>query len=112
MPFGSITTNSKTFNETQPGYYQLSTLAFGDPDNSIVVRGAVKGAPLPRVSVTRSLGKNLTIDGKTVPAKAAATFSFVVPPNGFTAAELATLRADLDGFLTEGNISAMLLGRS
>lgn len=113
MPFGTITAQTLTYEPRSAGKYTRSTVAFGNPDNSYIVRGAnaLSADPL-RASVSRVLQKDVTVSGSVVRKTATVTLSFVAPPSDFTAAELDSLALDLSEFITASTVSRMFMGES
>jgi hypothetical protein len=111
MPFGNITAQTITYEPRSPGIYTRSSVTFGQPDNSFVVRGAPKGDPL-RASVSRVLQKDVTIGGQTVRKTATVTLSIVTPSSDFTATELDSLASDISEFITSATASRLLQGES
>jgi len=112
MSFGSITAQSKTYNEADEGRYVLSTLAFGAPDDSFTVRGANPSQDPLRCSVSRTLQKDVVSGSDTVRKRVTATLNIVVPAAGFTATEIDSLVADLNEFISVSNLTALLMGKS
>lgn len=111
MPFGTITSQTVDYVPRVPGKYTKSTLAFGDPDNSFVVRGASSGDPL-RASVSRILQKDVEFGGDTIRKTATVTMSIVTPASGFTAAEIDSMVLDLSTYTTSDMITRLLMGES
>lgn len=113
MPFGTITAQTLTYEPRSAGKYTRSTVTFGSPDNSYVIRGAsaLSADPL-RTSVSRVLQKDVTINGSVVRKTATVTLSFVAPPADFTSAELDSLATDLSEFITSSTVSRMFMGES
>ncbi len=111
MPFGTITSQTVNFAPRADGRYTKSTLSFGDPDDSFVVRGASKSDPL-RPSVSRVLQKDVTVGGVVVRKTATVTVSIVTPSSGFTAAEIDSLATDLSNFLTVDTVTRLTMGES
>lgn len=110
MPFGTITSNSLNYEPRDEGHYVLSTLGFGDPDNSFVVRGATPKADPLRCSVSRVLQKDVVVGSSTVRKTATVTLSVVVPSSSFTATEIDNLAADISNFITATVASRLLMG--
>lgn len=113
MPFGTITAQTLTYEPRSTGKYTRSSVAFGQPDNSFIVRGtnALTADPL-RASVSRVLQKDVTIGGSVTRKTATVTLSFVAPSSDFTAAELDSLAADLSEFITSSTVSRLFMGES
>lgn len=112
MPFGNITAQTLTYQPRDDGHYVLSTVAFGNPDNSFIIRPAVaKSNPL-RGSVSRVLQKDVTVSGATTRKTATVTLAIVSPDADFTATELASLKTDINEFLTSTNLTRMLMGEA
>lgn len=113
MSFGPIILGTRSYVETSDGVYRLSTLAFGAPDDSLVIRPAVDPKASPaRFSISRVLQSDVVENGKTIRKTMTITKSFVVPLAGFTAAVADASSADLDVFLTADTITAIANGRS
>lgn len=114
MPFGPITVNSKTFNQAGEGVYKLSTLTFGQPSNHFSVKGGSinKGRTAVVTAVSRTLEKDVVIDGTTTRKSANVQLVITVPPSGFTSAEVDVLASDISEFLTAGTLDRLLGGES
>lgn len=112
MSFTSLTAQTRTYEPTAAGIYVLSTLSFGDPDDSIVVRAASQSGEPRRFSVSRVLQKDVTVAGDTLRKTATVTNSVVVPSLGFTATDLRGMVLDLADVLSTSNITDILFGRS
>lgn len=113
MAFGTISTNSKTFNSIGAGVYQLSTVLFGGPVNLFKVTGGKRtNAKAPTsASVSRHLEKDITIGDKIERRKASVVLQITVPA-GFTPAEVAELNADMVGWMTDAILTRLLMGES
>lgn len=113
MPYGNITAQTLIYEPRSAGKYTRSTVAFGQPDNSFVVRGAnaLSLDPL-RASVSRVLQKDVTVNGAVVRKTATVTLSIVAPPADFTAAEIDSLVADLSEFISTTTVTRLLMGES
>jgi len=111
MPFGTITSQTVDYAPRVQGKYTKSTLAFGDPDNSFVVRGASPGDPL-RASISRVLQKDVVVSGDTFRKTATVTISIVTPASGFTAAEIDSMILDLSTFATTDTLTRLMMGES
>jgi len=114
MPFGNITAQGVVYESRSPGRYTRSTVAFGQPDNSFVIRGAVaqSEAGILRASVSRILQKDVTVSGAILRRTATFTGSLVVPAMDYTALELDSLASDVAEFYTANTITRMLMGES
>lgn len=110
MPFGTITSNAVTFTPRSTGVYVDSTVTFGNPTNEYRVRPATKpnADGKLRAAVSRITEKNVTVNGISKRDALATTISFVVPANGFTAAEIDAHATDLANFLTVDTITRIL----
>lgn len=109
MPFGTITSQSLTYQPRAEGMYVLSTLSFSDPSNHFLMRGASKTDPL-RASVSRVLQKDIVVGGETKRISCTVTLSVVTPSSGFTPAEIDSAATDLSTFITTDTISRLLTG--
>lgn len=108
MPFGSITTNAKTFDPRVPGTYVLSTLAFGAPANELRFRGATKGKDGKyRFSVGKVLEKDITIDSRTVRVNSVVSIS-ITTSTDFTSTEVLSSLADITGALTSDRLLRLM----
>lgn len=114
MPYGTFTSNAVNFAPRSQGVYVDSTVTFGQPTNELRVRPASKagGDGKMRASVTRVTEKNVTVGTVTKRDALATTLSFIVPPNGFTAAEIDAHATDLAAFFTVDTITRMLQGEA
>lgn len=108
MPFGSITTNAKTFDPRNPGTYVLTTLAFGSPTNELRFRSANKGKDGKyRFSVSKVLEKDVTINSVIDRRNLIVTVSFTTSSD-FTSSEVLSAVTDLSGALTENRIIRLM----
>lgn len=112
MPFGTITAQTLAYAPRDTGNYVRSTLAFGDPNNAFIVRGANAKADPLRASVSRVLQKDVVIGGETVRKSATVTLSIVTPSAGFTASEMDSLVTDLSEFITADTVTRLFMGES
>lgn len=110
MPFGSITSGTTTFEPRDLGTYTKSTLSFGDPDDSFLIRGATKTADPLRASVSRVFQKDVTVGGQTVRKTCTVTLSVVCPPSDFTPTEIDNLAGDISTFITASTVTRLLMG--
>lgn len=114
MAFNTITISAKIFNSIGTGLYNLSTVAFGQPWDSIkIVGGKVvgKAKPVTTFSVTRSLEKDIT-EGDVVQRRKASITHQITVPQGFTMSEVKGLNDDLAAFLTSENLTRIAMGES
>lgn len=113
MSLGSITVDSLTYNETADGVYRLSTLNFGDPDNSIVIRPNVNPKADPaRFSVSHVRQVDVVVNGKTERKTMTHTQSYVIPLAGFTSLVADESSSRIAAFLTPVIINGILQGRA
>lgn len=112
MPYGTITAQTLAYEARSEGRYVRSTVGFGNPDNSFVVRGATPKADPLRASVSRVLQKDVILGGNTVRKSATVTLSIVTPSADFTASEIDSLVADISEFITPSIASRLLMGES
>lgn len=112
MPFGQITAQTLTYDPRDDGHYVRSTVAFGQPDNSFVVRGANTRVEPLRASVSRVLQKDIIVGGNTIRKTATVTFAIVCPSADFTASELDSLATDISEFITSNTATRLLMGES
>lgn len=113
MSFGTITIDTRVFNETSPGVYRLSTLAFGAPDDSFTIRpNATPKANPARFSISRVRQIDVVENGKTTRETMTSTTSFVMPQKGFTMLDADNADNDLAAFITVANLNAIAQGRS
>lgn len=113
MPFGTISSQSVDYNPRQPGHYSRSTVAFGDPADEFIVRGAsVSSDGVHRASVARVLQKDVTSGSDSTRKQATVNIGITVPSDGFTAAELDSLANDISTFFTVDTITRLLQGES
>lgn len=110
MPFGTITAQTKAYEPRSEGTYTLSTVTFGQPDNSFVIRPASPKTDVRRMAVSRIHQKDIVIGGETERITATVTVNVVVPQSGFTAEELDSSVSDIAEFLNAGTITRILLG--
>lgn len=113
MSLGTITIGSQIFDETSPGAYRLRTLAFGAPDNSVVIRANVNPKANPsRFSISRVKQVDLVENGKTTRETMTVTTSFVMPQKGFTITDAEASDSDLATFITVENLNSIAQGRN
>lgn len=114
MPFGNIIAQGVTYEPRSVGKYTRSTVAFGQPDDSFIIRGAnaLSGADVLRSSASRILQKDITEAGLIVRRTMTFTGSIVVPVVGFTAEDIDRLATDIAEFFTVNTITRMLMGDS
>lgn len=114
MPFGDIVVNTKTYSPREPGYYMLSTVAFGSPSNEFRIRGARPSKDgYSRGSVTRYIEIDVTSGGSTVRKNALLTLSLAVPVDGsITVPVIDTAVSDISEFLTTATLSRLMQGES
>lgn len=112
MPFGQITAQTLTYDPRDDGHYVRSSVSFGNPDNSFVIRAAQPKADPLRASISRVLQKDVTVSGVTTRKTATVTLSIVAPSADFTATELDSMTSDISEFLTSATISRILMGES
>lgn len=112
MPFGNITAQTLTYEPRKPGTYEKSGLALGAPSNEFRLSAANTSAKKDRtVSVTRVLGKDVTVGDTTVRKNAVVNVVVTAPPDTtFTATELDSLVADVNEFVTSANLIRMFAG--
>lgn len=113
MPFGNLTAQTVVYEPRSPGKYTRASVAFGNPDNSFIIRGASQlGADPMRASISRVLQKDIIVAGATVRKTATATLSIVVPPADFTPVELDSLVTDISEVITANVVTRMFMGES
>lgn len=113
MPFGTIVAQTLNYAPRADGQYVLSSLQFGQPDNSFVIRAASLKANPARCSVSRVLQKDVVEGGSTVRHSATVTVSIVCPNSAvFTPTELSNLVTDAEVFITPDTVSRMLMSES
>lgn len=113
MPFGTITSQTKTYEPRSPGVYSESTVAFGSPTNEYRVNGATRGRDnLLRSSVVRVLEKDYTSGGVTERKRLIVSLSITSPSVAFTAAEIDSLAEDISVFLTASVVTRLMQGES
>jgi len=111
MPFGTITAQTLTYDPRSPGTYTRTTVGFGQPDNSFIVRGASVNNGVYRASVSKILQKDVTVNGSTVRRTSTFTSSWVTTAD-FTAAEIDSQASDVAEFLTSTTITRINQGES
>lgn len=123
MAFSSIVIGANTFNSIGRGEYSLSGLSFDAPKDLVKITpgratkvstmtatGAVLGSKTDG-SVSRHKEKDITVGSFVARRKASVVLNFSVP-EGFTAAEIDTLVADISTFLDTTTLTRILLGES
>lgn len=111
MSFHPIVVSSKTFNETGPGRYTLSTLAISDPSDQFVISAGSRSKNEEiSAGVSRILYKNVTdANGKVSKKMCRVSVTYQIPP-GFTTAEVDALLVEIDTFTSVANLTRILLG--
>lgn len=114
MPFGTITVNTKTFNQQGEGRYGLSTLTFGNPANYFTVKGGQLNKDRTTVTgaVSRVFQKDVTVGSATERLSASVQLVISVPRQGFTSTEIDVLVSDINEFITSANLDRVLSGES
>lgn len=114
MPFGPITANAKTFNQSGDGRYMLSTVTFGQPANYFQVKGGSPNKDRSNITaaVSRILEKDVTVNSVTSRRQAIVQNIITIPIVGFTSLEIDGLTSDLDVFFTQGVLDRLLNGES
>lgn len=114
MPFGPISANAKTFNQSGDGRYMLSTVTFGQPANYFVVKGGSpnKDRSVITAAVSRVLEKDVTVNGVTSRRQAIVQTVITVPLAGYTSTEVDGLLSDNDVFLTPAILDRVMNGES
>lgn len=114
MPFGTIASQTLSYNPRNNGRYVLSTLGFGDPANEFIIRPCL--APSRdgklRASIGRLVEKDITVGGVTTRMPLAAVLAFTTPRSGFTATEMDSLATDLSNFVTADTITRVFAGEA
>lgn len=109
MPFGTITSQTKSYEPREPGIYMNDTVSFGDPEDYYKIKGATEGKDgLLRGSFSRILEKDVTVGSETIRKQLLVSVLVVAPEDGFTAAEAASLLTDSANFGSADNISRVL----
>lgn len=113
MPYGTLTAQTITYSERQPGDYVKSSLTFADPSNYIRIRpGAVRKDGAHTMGFTRVLEKDVVSGGDTVRKSAIITINIVQPGDGsFTATELDSMVADLNEVVTVSRLDEVAQGK-
>lgn len=111
MSFHPITLDAKTWNESGPGRYIESTVAFGAPLNYIKISPGTRNAKTGQTStaVSRILQKDVTIAGVVTRVEAVVTTS-VQAHSAFTVVELDSMALNNSDFITTANLTRMLNG--
>lgn len=114
MPFGPIVVNSKTFNQSGDGRYNLSTLTFGQPSNFFSVKGGslTKDRSNVVAAISRTFQKDVTVNGTTTRLSASAQLVITVPSTGFTSTEIDVLASDISEFVSASTLDRVLAGES
>lgn len=114
MAFATIVLGTETYNSIGAGIYQLSTVPFGGAGKLVKLAPGSRSAKTTTTtaSVTRILEKDITVGTIVTRRKAVCTTQLVIP-DGFTAAEIATLMSSTGtGFYTTANVDRLLQGES
>jgi hypothetical protein len=113
MPYSTLTAQTLTYAERQPGDYALSTLTFANPANYIRIRpGAVRKDGIHTLGFTRVLEKDVTVGDDVVRKSASIIVNILQPGDGsFTAAELDSLMADLNEVITVARLDEVAQGK-
>jgi len=112
MPFGTITSQTKTYVPRSTGIYSESTTTFASPQDEFRMRaGTVRKDKSIAAGITRVLQKDITVSGLTTRQQAIVSLSITVPSNSsFTATEVDSLALDISTFVTPETVSRLLQG--
>lgn len=113
MPFGTISSQSISYEPRKPGTYQKSGLALGAPTDEFRLTGAnpSTGRKDLTCAVTRVLQKDVTVGSDTVRKNCVVTCNITVPNDGsFTGTEIDSLVTDINTFVTSANLQRQLSG--
>lgn len=112
MPFGTLTLQAQTYEPRKPGVYSKTGVNFSDPQDALVVRGAVPSkSNLLTCQVVRQKQKDVTdpVSGKV--RRTSATVTTIIQTtadSGFTPAELDSMATDNSEFITVSTVSRMM----
>lgn len=116
MPFGTITSQTVSYEPRQPGIYSKSGLSFDMPANEYRIKGAGRSSKSNQIvtaTVTRYLQKDVAVGTAMERRNCVATLSLQLPAGGgFTATELNSLVEDISSFITDATVSRLLQGES
>jgi hypothetical protein len=112
MPFGTITAQTLTYEPRRPGVYERAGLAIGSPSDEFRLSSANSSQKKDKsVAVTRVLGKDVTVNSTTIRKNAVASLTITsAPDTTFTAAELDSLVADINEFVTTATLTRLFSG--
>lgn len=113
MPYSTLTAQTLTYSERNPGDYMLGTLTFSDPADYIRIRpGAVRKDGVHTMGFTRVLEKDVTVGDDVVRKSASIVINILQPGDGsFTAAELDSMLADLNEVATATRLNEVAQGK-
>lgn len=107
MPFGTITTQTLTYDPRSPGKYIRSTVNYGQPTNEFFISGSRVGKDKKiRYSFGRVLEKDVVVNGVTLREGTVVTIAVQSTPN-FTTTEIDSLITDCSEFATVATLSRM-----
>lgn len=113
MPFSPITAQTKQYLQSGDGRYMLSSVTFGAPLDYFRVSGGSISAKTNAVnaSVSRVLEKDVIVAGSTV-RKSCTVQLLIQASRDFTSANVDSLVADINEFLTTATLDRILNGES
>lgn len=115
MPFGTITSQTISYEPRRPGIYQRAGLPIGSPADEFRFSGASSSAKSKKLSVslTRLREKDFVAPGTVLPSRETilGTLNLQFPTSGaFTSAEVISLIADFSTALTAAVLNRMAAG--
>lgn len=112
MSFHPITAGTFTFNQSGvPGRYALSTLAFGDPENSFRISGGTlnRKTGFTNATISRIFELDVTVLGVISRKKCTISLAMQVP-QGISATVVDSLVENISEFVTVSNLNRLLNG--
>jgi len=112
MPFGTITSNSKTFEPRNPGVYSESSTDFASPQNEYRLRGgSTRKDKSLTAGVTRVMQKDVSVGVLTTRQQAIVSLSITIPGGpAFTPADIDSMALDISNFIAPDTVSRLLQG--
>lgn len=114
MPFGPITVNTKTFNQSGVGRYMRSTVTFGSPSDYFTIKGGslTKDKQSVSAAVSRILEKDVQVNGITTRRSASVQLIIQTPQTGFTSADIDSMALEISEFITSAITDRLMSGES
>lgn len=109
----SITIGAQVFNSVGAGRYLLSTVSFGQPQNSVLIKpGSLnRSGKATSLAVTRRLEKDVTV-GSVIERRLCDVQLVITTAAGFTVTEMDTLLSEISTFIDATTLNRILNGEN